>query len=70
MKCLKVEYFGRIEYDVKNLVLQALETISSVSAKKVFKKTFMLVYFMFKYHKKQYSDEPHRARIAIGSEGF
>ncbi len=39
-KCLKVEYVGRIIYDFKNLVLQALGTIRFRFLKKSFKKIF------------------------------
>jgi hypothetical protein len=43
-KCLKVEYLGRIEYDFKNLVLQALWTIWFRFLQKNVKKNVMLVY--------------------------
>jgi hypothetical protein len=44
-KYLKVEYLGRIKYDYqKSRVTGPWDDKDSVSAKKVFKKKFMLVY--------------------------
>jgi hypothetical protein len=57
-KCLKVEYLDRIEYDFqKSRVTGSWDHKVSVSAKKVKKKIFMLVYLEENKDQKQSKTE-------------